>query len=537
MIILRLNKSELKNRESWESAGISLPGFNIDEMEKKTLDAPVWLHFGGGNIFRGFIASLQDNLLEQGFADKGIITAETFDGEIVEKIYNAFDNLTLDVRLFADGHTDCSVISSVAKALDAGKTQDRAYLNKVFENPALQMVSFTITEKGYALTQRDGSYMDVVKSDMENGPENPSHAMSITAAGMYARYNAGACPIALVSMDNCSQNGKKLMDSVLAIAQAWEDKGLVKSGFVRYLKDESLVSFPWTMIDKITPRPAKSVEDMLNKLGISGMETVVTSKQTYIAPFVNAENPQYLVIEDRFPNGRPALEKSGVYMTDRDTVEKTERMKVTTCLNPLHTAMSIFGCLLGCSSISGEMEDTEITGLIDRLGYTEGLPVVVDPKVLSPRAFLDEVIKERLPNPYIPDTPQRIVTDTSQKVGIRFGETVKSWQDKSMNLDELTAIPLSIAGWFRYLLGVDDKGNTMEVSSDPLKDELQKELSGISWDSPASYSGQLKNILKQESVFGLDLTRTVLGGKIETYFIEMLQGKDAVRNTLKNALK
>lgn len=68
---------------------------------------------------------------------------------------------------------------------------------------------------------------------------------------------------------------------------------------------------------------------------------------TYIAAFVNAEKPQYLVVEDRFPNGRPVLEKAGVYLTDRDTVNRTERMKVTTCLNPLHTAMSVYGCMLG----------------------------------------------------------------------------------------------------------------------------------------------------------------------------------------------
>ena len=68
------------------------------------------------------------------------------------------------------------------------------------------------------------------------------------------------------------------------------------------------------------------------------MDVIVTGKKTYTAGFVNSEKPQYLVIEDRFPNGRPPLEKVGVYMTDRDTVNNTERMKVTTCLNPLHTS-------------------------------------------------------------------------------------------------------------------------------------------------------------------------------------------------------
>ena len=91
------------------------------------------------------------------------------------------------------------------------------------------------------------------------------------------------------------------------------------------------------------------------------MAPVETSKHTFIAPFVNAEGPQYLVVEDRFPNGRPALEKAGVYMTDRDTVNQTERMKVTTCLNPLHTALAVYGCLLGYRKIADEMKDPELT--------------------------------------------------------------------------------------------------------------------------------------------------------------------------------
>ena len=159
------------------------------------------------------------------------------------------------------------------------------------------------------------------------------------------------------------------------------------------------------MIDKITPRPHKIVEESLAKDGIEDMAPIVTSKNTFIAAFVNAERPQYLVVEDKFPNGRPALEKAGVYMTDRETVNKTERMKVTTCLNPLHTAMSVYGCMLGYTLICDEMKDADIVALIKRLGYVEGLPVVVNPGILEPKAFIDEVVEQRLPNPFMPTRP------------------------------------------------------------------------------------------------------------------------------------
>ena len=90
-------------------------------------------------------------------------------------------------------------------------------------------------------------------------------------------------------------------------------------------------------------------------------------------------------------------------------------------MNPLHTALAVFGCLLGYESIAAEMGDPLLKTLVERIGYDEGIPVVVDPEILSPMEFIHEVISQRLPNPFIPDVPQRIATDTSQKVPIRFG--------------------------------------------------------------------------------------------------------------------
>ena len=108
-------------------------------------------------------------------------------------------------------------------------------------------------------------------------------------------------------------------------------------------------------------------------------------------------------------------------------MNKTERMKVTACLNPLHTALAVYGCVLGYRLIADEMKDPALSGLVWKLGMDEGLPVVESPGILKPEDFLKEVLTERLPNPFLMDTPQRIATDTSQKVGIRFGETIKAY--------------------------------------------------------------------------------------------------------------
>ena len=535
---MRVSLETLKDRAGWEKAGVRLPAFDVEQMRKKTEEAPIWVHFGAGNIFRAFIAVLQQRLLDEGLSDRGIIAADTFDVDNIRMIYGGYDNLTLSVTLNADATIDKEIVASVSEAVVAqpGERADYERLLQAFAAPSLQMISFTITEKGYALRQMDGSYLKVVEEDLANGPEKARHAMTIVTALLYHRYQNGKAPLAVVSMDNCSHNGEKLQNSILEVARAWQISGFVPKEFVRWLSDETQVSFPWSMIDKITPRPAPEVQRMLEETGIEAVAPLETPRGTFVAPFVNAEKAQYLVVEDKFPNGRPPLEKAGVYFTDRETVNKTERMKVTTCLNPLHTALAVYGCLLGYTLIREEMKDEDLVKLIRRLGYQEGLPVVTDPVILSPRSFIDEVVEERLPNPFMPDAPQRIATDTSQKVGIRFGETIKSYIAEKRPMDQLVALPLAIAGWLRYLLGVDDAGKTMPLSGDPLLDELRGMLAGIELGKPESCGDKLQPILSNPIIFGSDLTACPLGDRITGYFREEISGPGAVRETLKKHL-
>lgn len=533
---MKLNYESIREKAAWEKAGVILPVFDWKQIAAATEQTPTWVHFGAGNIFRGFIARLQQSLLNQGLVTGGIIAADTFDFDIIERIYLPFDSMTMMVSLKPDGSMDKEVVASIAKGLRVGAAypEDMEQLKAAFRSPSLQIVSFTITEKGYALTNMEGRFFPFVEADFAGGPAKCSHAMSLLTALLLERYHAGALPIAVVSMDNCSHNGEKLRGSVMTVAEQWSSGGFVPAGFLSWLKDENRVSFPWTMIDKITPRPAKVVEAVLNSAGIEDMTPIVTSRNTYIAPFVNAEVPEYLVVEDRFPNGRPPLEKAGVYLTDRATVDNTERMKVTTCLNPLHTALAVFGCLLGYESIAAEMLDHDLKALVEHIGYDEGMPVVVDPGILSPAAFLREVVEQRLPNPFIPDTPQRIATDTSQKIPIRFGETIKAYAARpELEVKSLTFIPLVIAGWLRYLLGQDDNGAPMEVSGDPMLETLRIQLAGVTPGIPGSLSEQLDPILSNSVLFGSDLIALGLGEKITDMLREMLRGPGAARATLK----
>ena len=339
---MKLTTQGIQQETSWEEKGFTLPSFDREKMIAKTVQNPTWIHFGAGNIFRGFPAALQQTLLEQGKAETGIIVGEGFDYQIIDDIYAKHDNLTLLVTLKSDGTIEKKVIGSVAEAYkcDPQFKKEWEFFKGAFRKPSLQMVSFTITEKGYSLKGGNGEFYPAIAADLANGPAKPSMFLSKLTALVYERYLAGKGKLALVSMDNCSHNGEKLQNAVLTLARGWETNALVEKGFVAYLEKD--VSFPWSMIDKITPRPDADVEKMLQKDGFEDTTMLVTDKNTYIAPFVNAEECEYLVIEDDFPNGRPALEETGVFFTDRDTVNKVERMKVTTCLNPLHTALAIY---------------------------------------------------------------------------------------------------------------------------------------------------------------------------------------------------
>lgn len=538
--MLQLNKESIKNKALWDQSGIETINFDYEQMTALTTENPTWVHFGAGNIFRGFIAMLQQNLLNTGVVKSGIVVVETYDDEIIEKIYAPYDNLGLLAIMNTDGSLNKKLIASIGESLvgDPAWEKDWQRLQTIFANPSLQLASFTITEKGYSLKNASGSYSADVQEDMNNGPDKPKSVMGKVAALAYTRYRHGELPIAFVSMDNCSHNGDILYSSVSTIVKVWQEKGLVEAGFVDYINNSDKVSFPWSMIDKITPRPADSVKAALEKGGFGSTELIHTTKNTFIAPYVNAEKSEYLVIEDKFPNGRMKLEQSGVIFTDKETVDRVEKMKVCTCLNPLHTALAVLGCLLGYQLIADEMKDPQLKKLIEKIGYQEGMPVVVNPQIIQPEDFINEVIEVRLPNPNIPDTPQRIATDTSQKVGIRFGETIKAYgKREDLDVKTLRYIPLVIAGWCRYLLGVDDKGNEMPLSSDPLLPILKSHLEGITLGDPNSLKGQLRPILSNKEVFGSDLYSIGLGEIIEGYFAEMITGPGAVRAVLEKYVK
>lgn len=239
-------KSLHADREAFLAAGYHLPEFDYDTVHKNTLEHPHWIHFGAGNIFRAFQANAAQNLLNAGVLDTGLIAAEGYDYEIIEKSYRPHDNLSILATLKADNTVEKTIVGSIMESLilDSENTQEYKRLQDIFSNPSLQMASFTITEKGYATADASGKVFPAVAADFTSGPAAPASYLGKVVSLLYTRYQHGALPIAMVSMDNCSHNGDKLYAAVTAFAKAWVQNGLVEEGFLNYVNDKTKVTFP-----------------------------------------------------------------------------------------------------------------------------------------------------------------------------------------------------------------------------------------------------------------------------------------------------
>jgi len=137
----------------------------------------------------------------------------------------------------------------------------------------------------------------------------------------------------------------------------------------------------------------------------------------------------------------------------------------------------------------------------------------------------------------MPDSPQRIAMDSSLKIPIRFGETIKAYKITGKNPSTLKLIPLVFAGWLRYLLGIDDQGKRFDLSPDPNYESLSASLSCISFGQKGAFHDKLEPILSNSAFFGVNLYEFQLAEQVERYFSDMLEGHGAVRKTLHSALE
>ena len=193
---MQVNELGLKNKEQWESKGYDLPKFDRAAVTENTKENPFWVHFGAGNIFRAFQANVVQNLLNDGVLDRGLVVAEGFDYEIVEKMNRPHDGYSILVTLKANGSVEKTVVGSVVESLTVDSDNDADFnrLREIFKKDSLQMASFTITEKGYSLVNGKGEMLPSVVADMEKGPEKPESYIGKVVSLLYTRFQAGENP-------------------------------------------------------------------------------------------------------------------------------------------------------------------------------------------------------------------------------------------------------------------------------------------------------------------------------------------------------
>ncbi len=519
-----LSQKLLNNSDFWKGKNVLLPKYDRQKTEI------TGLCFSPGRMGFGHLGDIVQDILDQG-APAGLIAGiETFS----QDYYNTLAASDwLGTQMIYGDEKDVvtpKIQGAFGTILFINNNEKTLAWNRLLDfarDPKVQYATINAPEGAYGMVYHGGDFAEpvsqVVKGDMEQGTVNSDPAKWTRFA--LERYKAGL-KFALVSCTNFSKNGYFTGATVRTIAKAWEEKGFAPKGFVSYLMDPKQFSFPNCMIDRIAVNPDAKTFETLNALGINS--SVVVTEET-----------RYWAVEDVFPNGRPAFELAkGVFMCESfEEVKQYEDMKLR-ILNMSHSVIAGLGVLLGYRGNYGiykAMQDKEIVDIINKI-----ISIVIDtidsPKKLNSRDFAKNAI-ERLINPNIPDDPMRIAVNASTKVLPRFMETFFEGRQKGISEDRLKVILLPVAGFLRYTLGIDDKGEKYELETDPLKDLFIECGKKVKVGDAAS-AKFFEPMISDKSVMGENLYHEGgLGAELEKLAGRMLEGKDSVRKTLQEYLK
>jgi fructuronate reductase len=456
---------------------------------------------------------------------------ETFSPKYVTELAASDYLMTQPVFENEKGKVTPKIQGAIHSILFVDGSRDSLAWEKLLEyarDPLVRFATINAPEGAYGVTyDGHGDFAQpispVLVKDMEEGTINSDPAKWTAFA--LERFRSGL-KFAMVSCTNFSGNGHYTGATLRTVARAWEEKGFAPEGFLAYLSDPSLFSFPNCMIDRIAVPADESIRRVMDDLGIKS-NTVVTEKARYWA------------VEDVFPAGRPSFEKAeGVFMEKSYADVKTyEDMKLR-ILNMAHSTIAGLGVLLGFRGKFGiceAMKNREISELINRIiGIV--LKTVGTPKQMNPETFAEDTVK-RLKNPNIPDDPMRIALNGSTKMLPRFMDTYYAGEKKGIPRDELDLVLLPVAGFIRYTLGVDDKGETYALENDPMKDLLVKCGSSAKHGDPSTVSA-FREIIGNRVIMGKDLYAHGDTGKmLESFVSKMLSGDGAVAKTLKEYVK
>ncbi|MGP3592447.1 mannitol dehydrogenase family protein [Vagococcus sp. WN89Y] len=429
------------------------------------------VHFGFGAFHRAHQALLTDRVLNARGGDWGICEISLFSGDVLMTQLRAQDHLYTVLEKGAQGNQPI-VIGAVHECLNA-KLDSLAAIIEKFCEPQVAIVSLTITEKGYCIDPASGKldlHQPRIAHDLQH-PEEPHSAPGILVEALHRRRERGLPPFTVLSCDNIPDNGQVVKNAVLGMAHtrspelaAWIDKQ---------------VSFPATMVDRIVPAATDaSLAEIAEAL------TVEDPCAISCEPFIQ------WVIEDHFVAGRPEWEVAGVQMVQ--DVRPWEQMKLR-MLNGSHSFLAYLGYLAGFAHISDCMQDSVFHKAARRLMLDEQAPTL-NIQGVDLNAYADRLL-ERFSNPALQHRTWQIAMDGSQKLPQRMLEGVRRHLEQESRWPLLA---LGIAGWMRYVSGVDDAGQPIDVR-DPLVDKIRAIV------DTSDEAERVSALLTLQEVFGADL--------------------------------
>lgn len=399
------------------------------------------LHLGIGAFHRAHQAVVIDDRLAAGETGWGIVGASLRTPDTYDALTPQDGLYTLAVRSAEPARN--RIIGSVAEVLVAPEAPLKL-LERLAE-PAIRIVSLTVTEKGYCHDPATGTLAEDhpdIRHDLSSNL--PRSAVGIIVEALARRRAAGTAPFTVLSCDNLPANGETVK-RVLARFAAMRDVELGK-----WVADH--LACPSNMVDRIAPATTDADrEDVARALGVVDAWPVVTE------PFWQ------WVVEDHFPAGRPDLASSGVEMVD--DVAPYELMKLRV-LNGSHSTLAYLGYLCGYETVAQAIADPGIAGTVRRL-MDDATPTLASLPGFDVEAYKASLIR-RFANPALRHRTWQIAMDGSQKLPQRLVATARERLAKGMDAG---APVLGIAAWMRYVAGVDETGATIDVR-DPMAGRL-----------------------------------------------------------------
>lgn len=477
--------------------GVQTPRYDRQQLKTRMV------HFGFGAFHRAHQALLTDRVLNAQGGDWGICEISLFSGDTLMRQLREQDHLYTVLEKGADGN-QAIIVGAVNECLNA-KLDSLAAIIEKFCEPQVAIVSLTITEKGYCIDPATGA-LDLtnprIVHDLQS-PDEPHSAPGILVEALSRRQARGLAAFSVLSCDNIPDNGRVVKNAVLGMA---EKRSPALADWIR-----EHVSFPATMVDRIVPAATEeSLAEITRELGVTDPCAISCE------PFIQ------WVVEDHFVTGRPAWEAAGVQMVS--DVRPWEEMKLR-MLNGSHSFLAYLGYLSGFQHINDCMQDSAFREAAYRLMMDEQAPTLTITDV-DLTGYAQSLI-ERFANPALKHKTWQIAMDGSQKLPQRMLAGIR------LHLARESAWLLSalgVAGWMRYVSGVDDAGATIDVR-DPLSDKIRARVAASTEDQRVSA------LLSLSEIFGNDLPHNpVFVQAIETAWQRIAQhgAHQAVIDTLKN---